>query len=215
MTARPTTADGVAIEDACSCRRRRSRRSEYVQEPDEEGQPDEVLEDARHHRLHEAQRARLLGDELRDRRGDQRGRDRDQRVVADRRAGRVRTLAWACPAMREVRDRARSTNSRDREHRDEDRVGAFRPRNEGLVDAPARVAAPPLGAGRALAAGCGFAFDCCLASEAPFFSLTWAVCLASETSARVARSTESGRRRGRLRGGFGRGIRRPPTARPS
>src|SRR5580704_9188060 len=52
--------------------------------------------------------------------------------------------------------------------------------------------------------GCGLAFADL--GSGPLRSFTCAVCLVSETSAFVLRSTASGRRRGRLRGGLGRGI---------
>ncbi len=75
MTTSPTIS--VVVADAVGERRGRRgvEAADDVRQRDEEREPDEVLDDADDDRLHEAERARFLGDELRDRRRDERRRD--------------------------------------------------------------------------------------------------------------------------------------------
>jgi len=100
----------------------------------------------------------------------------------------------------EIRGRIRHHSQRQTAP-DEDRVRTLGPRYKRFVEALKARLRAALAAGRAFAAGCCFplAFDCLLSE--PLLSLNLGgLVWASETSARVDRSTASGRRRRALAG---------------
>ena len=139
--------------DRRRCGLGRCEAADHEGERYEQGQPDEVLHDPRHHRLHEAKRSWLLGDELREWRGDECCGDRNQRVVGD--PEHIETERRPRSCEREICCRT-DHHLGDEEQRDQHEIGAFGPGNERFVDAPRARRGAAFGRRTALGSGLRF-----------------------------------------------------------